>query len=127
MDDPAPEGGIGLCMKSPTGRLASSASRAYRAQALFGERPNPRDQRVTNAIRPHARPASPVLGLVADLFRPRRLLLAENVLLRQRSLELASTAQRAHFTTAGSKHRMFVSMRKLDSVVWRSAWKISIA
>ena len=61
-------------LKSLTDRLANSAGRALK--------------RVTSAIRAQDRPASPVLGLVADLFRPRRLLLAENVLLRQQLLVL---------------------------------------
>ncbi|MEO7037810.1 MAG: integrase core domain-containing protein [Polyangiaceae bacterium] len=49
---------------------------------------------MTSAIRAQARPTSPVLGLVADLFRPRRLLLAENVLLRQQLLVLRRQVKR---------------------------------
>jgi hypothetical protein len=49
-------------------------------------------RRVSTMLRDASQPATPVLGLATDLFRPRRLLLAENVLLRQQLLVLRRKA-----------------------------------
>ena len=54
--------------------------------------------RVSTALRDAARPAAPVFGLVTDLLRPRRLLLAENVLLRQQLLVLRRQIKRPNPT-----------------------------
>jgi hypothetical protein len=45
-------------------------------------------KRATTLVREVTRPAVPIVGLVSDLMRPRTLLLAENVILRQQLLVL---------------------------------------
>ena len=55
-------------------------------------------RRVGTTLREASRPAAPVFGLVTDLFRPRRLLLAENVLLRQQLLVLRRQVKRPNLT-----------------------------
>jgi len=55
-------------------------------------------RRVGTALREASQPAAPVFGLVTDLFRPRRLLLAENVLLRQQLLVLRRQIKRPNLT-----------------------------
>jgi len=54
--------------------------------------------RARTALRDAARPAASVFGLVTDLLRPRRLLLAENVLLRQQLLVLRRQIKRPNPT-----------------------------
>jgi putative transposase len=71
-------------LKSLVSRVTTATRRALRrVSAVFREAP---------------RPAAPVFGLVTDLFRPRRLLLAENVLLRQQLLVLRRQIKRPNLT-----------------------------
>ncbi|HEY5373323.1 MAG TPA: hypothetical protein VIK01_06530 [Polyangiaceae bacterium] len=53
---------------------------------------------VSAALREASRPAAPVFGMVTDLLRPRRFLLAENVLLRQQLLVLQRQVKRPNLT-----------------------------
>ena len=55
-------------------------------------------RRVGTTLRAASRPATPAFGLVTDLLRPRRLLLAENVLLRQQLLVLRRQVKRPNLT-----------------------------
>jgi putative transposase len=61
-----------------------------------------RDQRALRyasaTLREASRPAAPVFGMVTDLLRPRRFLLAENVLLRQQLLVLRRQITRPSLT-----------------------------
>jgi hypothetical protein len=52
----------------------------------------------STALREASRPAARVLGLVTDLFRSRRLLLAESVLLRQQLLVVDRQIMRPSIT-----------------------------
>jgi putative transposase len=54
--------------------------------------------RAIRAVREASRPAVPVLGLAADLLRPRKVLLAENILLRQQLIVLRRQTKRARLT-----------------------------
>jgi putative transposase len=71
-------------LKSLVSRVTTATRRALR--------------RVSAVFREASRPAAPVFGLVTDLFRPRRLLLAENVLLRQQLLVLRRQIKRPNLT-----------------------------
>jgi hypothetical protein len=71
-------------LKSLASRLTTVASRVLR--------------RVSTIVRDASQPVTPVFGLVTDLLRPRRLLLAENVLLRQQLLVLRRQIRRPNLT-----------------------------
>jgi len=55
-------------------------------------------RRVGTALRAASRPTTTAFGLVSDLLRSRRLLLAENVLLRQQLLVLRRQIKRPTLT-----------------------------
>ena len=71
-------------LKSLVSRVTTATRRALR--------------RASTALRDASRPAAPLVGLVTDLFRPRRLLLSENVLLRQQLLVLRRQVKRPKLT-----------------------------
>lgn len=55
-------------------------------------------KRVAALVREATRPAGPALGLVSDSLRPRRTLIAENVVLRQQLLVLRRQVKRPALT-----------------------------
>jgi putative transposase len=71
-------------LKSLASRLTTVARRALR--------------RLGTTLRAASRPATPALGLVTNLLRPRRLLPAEKVILRQQLLVLRRQVKRPHLT-----------------------------
>jgi putative transposase len=91
-------------LKSLARRLTTVASRALR--------------RVGTALREASRPAAPVLRLVTDLLRPRRLLLAENVLLRQQLLVLRRQIKRPSLTAFD---RAVIAIASAVTGTWRES------